>query len=191
MSKINKQARKAQSGFTLIELMIVVLIIGILAALAIPAYQKFGYRAKLAEAPSNLSAIAQAEQLSFVNTGKYVVTTKARPAAADIANKGGTKVAWADADLAEFSSLDVQISGPTYCQYQVGVGGGATPDNTGWWAQADCNVDGDTNQSQYLFIHESTPGTVVTGAPTAANDCMNGSSVVLDSVCKNTAEGIF
>lgn len=55
---------RGKKGFTLIELMIVVAIIGILAAIAIPNFLKFQAKAKQAEAKSNLSAIYVA-QLSY------------------------------------------------------------------------------------------------------------------------------
>ena len=62
---------KRQKGFTLIELMIVVAIIGILAAIAIPNFLKFQARAKQSEAKSNLKGIYTALRTYYAENTFY------------------------------------------------------------------------------------------------------------------------
>jgi type IV pilus assembly protein PilA len=64
--------RKIQAGFTLIELMIVVAIIGLLAALAIPNFVKFQARARQSEAKSNLKSCFTAEKSYYGDKQVYV-----------------------------------------------------------------------------------------------------------------------
>jgi len=62
---VNLQCHRKQPGFTLIELMIVVAIIGILAAIAIPTYQRYVIRSQVAEG-LNLSSGAQTSVAEFI-----------------------------------------------------------------------------------------------------------------------------
>lgn len=64
MKSMRRLNKRAQKGFTLIELMIVVAIVGILAAIAIPAYQDYTIRARVTE---GLSLAAQAKALVAEN----------------------------------------------------------------------------------------------------------------------------
>jgi len=70
--------KKFQQGFTLIELMIVVAIIGILAAIAIPAYQDYTQRAQVSEAFTSVDGMKTAVAEFAQSNGAY-------PAATDIA----------------------------------------------------------------------------------------------------------
>lgn len=62
---------RKQSGFTLIEVMIVVAIIAILSAIAIPSYQSYIIKAKVKEAQSNLIALSLSVESNYQRQLKY------------------------------------------------------------------------------------------------------------------------
>lgn len=68
-----KRACTSTSGFTLIELMITVAILGVIAGIAIPSYNGYIITARMAEADNNLSALRLAQEEFFLENNRYFV----------------------------------------------------------------------------------------------------------------------
>ncbi|MBY0516193.1 MAG: prepilin-type N-terminal cleavage/methylation domain-containing protein [Bacteriovoracaceae bacterium] len=66
-----KKLMNSESGFTLVELMVVVAIIGVLSAIAVPNFKKYQAKSKTSEAKLQLSALYTAEQSFFADYDSY------------------------------------------------------------------------------------------------------------------------
>ena len=110
--------KKVQAGFTLIELMIVVAIIGILAAIALPAYQDYTIRSQVSEALSLGSGLKIQVADVFADSGDMTDAdsgTNGIPAAADVVGKYVTQVEVADGLITATMGNDANaaVSGDT------------------------------------------------------------------------------
>ena len=180
-----------QKGFTLIELMIVVAIIGILAAIAIPNFLTYQAKSKTSEAKTNLGAIRTGEIAFFAEQGAYVATIATLPAAV-----GTSKQVWPVAQLVPavlpapmvnfvgtFANVGFVPQGAVFYEYATqatalqntetavtctaattatGAAAAAAVGGPGVRMSARGNVDGDAVNAAYCMGDQ---GTLIDGAP--------------------------
>ncbi len=143
--------RKSKKGFTLIELMIVVAIIGILAAIAIPNFLRFQLKSKSSEGKVNIAAIRTAEESYLAEFGSYV-SAAVFPAAVP----GAQKSAWTPVP-ADFDQLGWAPEGQVFFQYAVASSGRMLT------ISAAADIDADTTNQVWGYVKPDNSGGTVAG----------------------------
>ncbi len=143
-----------REGFSLIELVISVAIIGLLASVAIPSFVRFQLRSNSTEAVVNLASIAKAQTTYYSEYGQYVSVGTPVPAAAP----GSVRMPWPA--TSDFDLLGWRPEGSVMFQYLSST----TLSPPRYTAEAMSDLDNNSDRSFYAYIKPAPDGTALAGA---------------------------
>ena len=155
--------RKRIRGFTLLELMIVVVIIGVLSVVAVTSYRRYSYGARNAEAQHFLQAIRLAQMSYYEQYGQYCGSPASEkwPQAVPTGTTGATR--WGPLpNESAFFQLGLKSPSEVWFQYEVAAGGAGenggesikNSDRPWFWAQAHSDFNSNGQLSTFEVTSE-------------------------------------
>jgi prepilin-type N-terminal cleavage/methylation domain-containing protein len=153
-----------REGFTLIELMIVVALIGILCAVAIPTFLTYQARSRRSEAFGNLSAIARTQKTFAATKGIYHDSAAPYPDWVPYGGLGAHKMAWDAASETAWGELGWKPEGQVFYGYESNV---CCASQLCFTATAYGDVDNNGLPSAVMYVEpeRGAGGAVVTECP--------------------------
>ena len=129
-------------GFTLVELMVVVTLIAILAAIAVPAYQDFVRKARRADAKRDLTAVQLAQERWRANNVAYTTTLVGTPGLNwhVTTTEGYYTLTITAADATSYNITATPVAGKSQANDSCGTFAvnESGPNTTGSYAKAEC-----------------------------------------------------
>jgi type IV pilus assembly protein PilA len=166
-------------GFTMIEMMLVVGIIGLLAAVAIPNFLVYQSKARRSEAYANLAEIVRSQKSFQAERDTFFEAAVPMPDWDAYGGLGTTKMPWDAASIAAFNELGWIPEGRVFYGYAINTGTAQGCDAAcGPPATSECftasamgDVDGDTFVSEVMYVQPARDpnGSVVGECPSSLN----------------------
>lgn len=146
-------AIRRKHGFTLVELMIVVAIIGIMATVAVPSFVRYQNRARRAEAFANLGTLAKSQKSYFAEYGLFVGAEMVPSTVTG--NDPGPEKRDSSSVATEFAGVGWFPEGNVYYDYDTNTGNfsGNCNCDTCFTSTAYGDVDGDGAVALIMFTH--------------------------------------
>jgi prepilin-type N-terminal cleavage/methylation domain-containing protein len=151
----------SKAGFTLVELMIVVGIIGLLSAIAIPNFISYQARSRRSEAYVNLAAVGRIQNSYHAERGEFFESGAWPDFGDDLSTR---KMQWDAASEAAYADLGWRPEGQVFYAYDTNTGATACTCELCFTATAAGDVDDDDLNSAVMYVHpERTAEGVVIG----------------------------